>query len=453
MRSCAFVTLGCKVNQYETEAVREEILALGLEEISPEEPADLYVVNTCSVTGTSGSKSRRAVLRLARRNPSSRIVVMGCSSKAERGLLSKIPQVAVVVGNQEKGMVSSIVEAGLTGRRTDRPPDPVTRGVMELQIQSFQSRTRAYIKVQDGCNEFCSFCIIPHLRGRSRSRPKNLVLDELRRLAASGYREVVLTGIHLEDYGADLVPQGNLRDLLREFAGVARDEGVWRIRLSSLGPRAFTRDLVDLLRDPLFCPHWHIPLQSGDDDVLKRMRRGYTVRQFRTALDSLRETFQRPSITTDVLLGHPGETEEGFRKTLAICEEAGFSKIHIFPFSPREGTRSAKLNGRVPREEITRRIRKLRFLERSLALEYKNQFIGEVVEILVEGTGMKGSGNRDPDRVEGYTDRYLKVQAPAERPGNLENSLQWILVDRVQPEMMEGTLETEAEELIPGGRS
>jgi threonylcarbamoyladenosine tRNA methylthiotransferase MtaB len=451
MRSCAFVTLGCKINQYETQAVREEVLALGYREVPPEDPADVYVVNTCSVTHESGAKSRRAVLRLARRSPAARIVVMGCSSPEERDLLRRVSQVAVLVGNEEKGMVSTFLEAGVrpgeftaparaSGRgprlRVPRRSDPgIARPAMDLEIARFEGRTRAYLKVQDGCSSFCSFCIIPFLRGLSQSRPKRAVLEEARRLVGNGYRELVLTGIHLQDYGQDLEPRSSLLDLLADLARVAEEEGLWRIRLSSIGERSFTPEVVDLFRNPVFCPHWHIPLQSGDDGVLKLMRRDYTRDDFRATVRLLHSSFERPSITTDVIVGHPGETEEAFANTLDLCREAAFPKIHIFPFSPREGTRSAKLPGALAPAEIGRRARELRSLERELALAYKRDFLGETVEVLVEGGSADG-----PETIEGFTERYLRVRMAAGEPERLRNTLQSGVVEGASAETLEARL-------------
>lgn len=460
MKRCAFVTLGCKINQYETEAIREEVLALGYEESPPGAPADLFVVNTCSVTHVSGAKSRRAVLRLVRGNPGARIVVMGCSSPEEKELLARIPQVVALLGNEEKGMVPGLIGAGLpqmisrkTPAKKNRlrmPPreDPrITRDILDLRVRRFESRTRAFIKVQDGCNALCSFCIIPYLRGRSRSRGRDSILEEVKRLGGSGCKEVVITGIHLQDYGVDLRPQATLASLLSDLAGAARPEGISRIRLSSLGPRAFTEDLVDLLRDPLFCPHWHIPLQSGSDGVLEIMRRDYRTQDFRRAVEILRSRFSRPSLTTDVIVGHPGETDGAFRETMDLCADAGFSRIHIFPFSPRQGTPSAQLPGKVPEAEVKRRERALEALARELALRYKRLFLGEAVEVLVEEAPPEGLG---PDGrillaeklrfVEGYTDRYLRVRAPADGAKAPKNTLVVVDLERARPDLLEGRI-------------
>jgi len=430
MKTCSFITFGCKINQYETEAVREEVLALGLDEVPPGEPADVVVVNACSVTGASGAKSRRAVLRISRENPAARIVVMGCATPREKDLLRKIPGVAALVGNGEKGTVAALIRDGFEG------PPAGPRDVLDLRVDRLEGRTRAYVKVQDGCDGFCSFCIIPFLRGRSRSRPLPAVLDELRRLAAGGCREIVVTGIHLQDWGADLEPPASLAGLLAELGRAARAEGIRRVRLSSLGPAAFGTDLVDALADPVFCPHWHLPLQSGDDGVLAAMRRGYGRDGFLAAVGRLEARFPRPSITTDVIVGHPGETGAAFEATLEVCRAAGFSRIHVFPFSPREGTRSARLPGRVPGDEVRRREKAVEDLGRELALGYKRRFLGETVEVLVEGDRPESPGT-----AEGYTDRYLRVRFPVADRGPLRNRFVTVRAGEARPDLLLGVLE------------
>ncbi len=459
MPTCAFVTLGCKINQYETQAVREEILALGYEEVPPRDAADVYVVNACSVTQEAGSNSRRAVLRLARRNPAARIVVMGCSTPADRDQLREVPQVAVLVGNEEKGMVATFLVEGVrpgefAGTARNRPLPRIRRrgdpwkgrDPMDLRITSFEGRVRAYLKVQDGCSSFCSYCIIPYLRGLSRSRPRREVLSEARRLAAADFREIVLTGIHLQDYGGDLDPPSSLLDLLSDLADLAREAGLWRIRLSSIGERSFTPEMIDLLSEDVFCPHWHIPLQSGDDRVLGLMRRDYRRGDFMDTVALLGERFDRPAITTDVIVGHPGETADAFENTLDLCRRSGFAKIHIFPFSAREGTRSARLADQVPPAEIGRRARRLAELESELGAAYRRQFIGEEVEVLVEGA-------RDGERdfAAGMTERSLRVKFRSFDPLSLRNTRQRVQVDDIGPGLAIGRLLEDPEGVEVGG--
>jgi threonylcarbamoyladenosine tRNA methylthiotransferase MtaB len=405
MKTVSFHTFGCRLNQYETEAIREEVLALGYHEVGALEPADVHVVNTCAVTVESGVKARKHVLRVARLNPAARIVVVGCSTPSEKERLSRIPQVAFLAGNEEKDMVASFINGGW------RPGEPFPerdRDIFRLRISRYADRTRANIKVQDGCDDFCSFCIIPFLRGRSRSRHPDAVVEEVRRLVENGYREIVVTGVHLQHYGSDLGPCMSLAALLRRVAAVA---GGARIRMSSIGVRSFTPELIDVLSAPPFCPHWHVPLQSGSDAVLERMRRDYRLDDFRRLAAALRERFDDPSITTDIIVGHPGESERDFERTLEAAAEAGFSKIHVFPFSPREGTLATKLGGHVDPLEVRRRARVLRDLEERLALAYRGRFVGRTVEVLVEGSAAEG------EDLEGTTDRYVKVRFPAPSPG------------------------------------
>jgi threonylcarbamoyladenosine tRNA methylthiotransferase MtaB len=364
MKTVSFHTFGCRLNQYETEAIREEVLSLGYREVDALEPADVHVVNTCAVTAESGVKARKHVQRVARLNPASRIVVVGCSTKSEKEKLSRIPQVAFLAGNEEKDMVASFLNGGW------RPGEPFPereRDIFRLRISRYADRTRANIKVQDGCNDFCSFCIIPFLRGRSRSRHPDAVVEEVRRLVENGYREIVVTGVHLQHYGSDLGPgtglsgsSTTLPGLLRKVAAVAGDA---RIRMSSIGVRSFTPELIDVLSAPPFCPHWHIPLQSGSDAVLERMRRDYRLDDFRRVVATLAARFEDPSITTDVIVGHPGEGEADFERTLDAAREFGFSKIHVFPFSARRGTAAADFPDAVPPPVVAGRKTRLAALE------------------------------------------------------------------------------------------
>jgi threonylcarbamoyladenosine tRNA methylthiotransferase MtaB len=417
VKTASFHTFGCRINQYETEAIREEVLALGYREVDPAEPADVHVVNTCAVTAESGAKARRHVGRLARLQPDARIVVVGCSTRDEKERLARIPQVVFLAGNEEKEMVASFLNGGW------KPGDPFPSrepDIFRLEISRYADRTRANVKVQDGCDAFCSFCIIPFLRGRSRSRHPDAVVEEIRRLAANGYQEVVLTGVHLQDYGRDLDPPVELADLLRRAA--AASTGIRRIRLSSISPRAFTGALLEVLGDPVFCPQWHVPLQSGSDEVLKRMRRDYRLDDFRRVAAALRARHEEPAITTDIIAGHPGETDADFEATLAAAAEFRFAKIHVFPYSAREGTLASRLGGRVDPLEVGRRALVLRRLEEKLALAYKRRFLGRTVEVLVESrhgeedAAVPAAVGPDAGDLEGTTERYLKVRFPPPSP-------------------------------------
>lgn len=432
MPTVAFITFGCKVNQYDAEALREAALALGYEEAPPAERADVYVVTTCTVTAEGFAKSRRAVLRAARRSPGSKILVVGCSTEEDRRSLGPLPQIALAGGNEAKALVPGF----LSGEWAPGRPAPEARELWTRGIERFHGRTRACVKVQDGCDRFCSFCIVPLVRGRSRSRPPGDVVEEARRLAGNGYREIVVSGVRIQDYGKDLGMTSGLASLLLRIAEVP---GILRIRLSSLGPTGFDERLLDAFENPVFCPHWHIPLQSGSDAVLARMRRDYRAADFLSLVEALRARFEDPSVSTDIVVGLPGETEADFEETLRVSRMAGFSKIHVFPYSRREGTLASRFGGEVPRSEIRRRARAARRLESELALAYKARFVGKEVRVLVEGRA-RSPGPDSPAHVarvlEGFTERYVRVAFEEPEPGalgRLRGTLQRVFVLGAEP--------------------
>jgi len=378
------VTLGCKVNQYETEYVREGLLSIGYSDAADDEPAELCVVNTCTVTSEGDSKSRQTIRRLARRNPGAKIVVMGCYATRAPGEVAALPGVSQVVTDKRE------------------LPDLLGRfGVTDVPtgISGFGRRHRAYVKVQDGCLLRCSFCIIPYVRPELASRPVEHVLDEIRRLVDNGYREVVLTGIHLGHYGVDwnrkLVTEEaspflvanrkytRLSDLVRQIAALPGD---FRVRLSSIEATEVTRELIDVMAENggKVAPHLHISMQSGSDGVLRRMRRRWGSRRFVDRCGLLKERLDRPAITTDVIVGFPGETDAEFADTIAVCREVGFSKIHIFPFSPRRGTPAATMPDQVSAQLKQERARELARVEAELREQYYGQLLGRRLRVLVE---------------------------------------------------------------------
>ncbi len=380
MRTFAFVTFGCKVNQYESQALRERMAGRGLVEVPPGPEADLFVVNTCAVTQVAAAEARRVVRRLARRFPSAEITVTGCA--ADDGFL-QVPGVRRVVPQPRKASL------GL------EPGDGCSP--FDLSISRFDGHTRAFLKVEDGCDLECSFCVIPKVRGPAASRPLRDALEEARRLVSAGYRELVLTGVHLGAYGRDLAGRPLLPDLVEGMLGIP---GLGRLRLSSIEAPEIDDPLLDLMAaEPRFCPHLHVPLQSGDDAVLRAMRRRYGVRQFRAACERVAERVPDPGLTTDVIVGFPGETEEQFRNTVEACRRLGFSRIHVFPYSRRRGTDAARLPdlpGRVKKD----RLRRLELLAEELTDAFARRFLGREVEVLVEEDGR------------GYTERYLRARVP-----------------------------------------
>ena len=369
-------TLGCKVNQYETELVRQGLQRVGYTDCENSETADVCIVNTCTVTSEGDSKSRQVVRRLNRQNPDAKIVVMGCYATRAPQEVAELPGVAEVVTDKRE------------------LPDLMSRfGVIDVPtgLDGFSGRHRAYVKVQDGCLLRCSYCIIPHVRPKLTSRPHQHIVDEVSRLTEAGHREVVLTGIHLGHYGVDWNRNKPKEEWIR-LAHLLRDlcelPGNFRIRLSSIEATEVTRELIAVMREHAhrIVPHLHLCLQSGSDSVLRRMRRRWGTRMFLDRCQLLREALDKPAITTDIIAGFPGETEEEFDQTLMTCREAGFSKIHAFPFSPRRGTPAAEMPDQIAKQVRSERVKRLTNLETELRTEYYQQLVGSKLELLVESS-------------------------------------------------------------------
>lgn len=395
------VTLGCKVNQYETEFVREGLLRLGYRNAGEDEPADLCIVNTCTVTGEGDLKSRKAVRQLARGNPDAEIVVMGCYATRSPEEVAALPGVVEVLTDKRK-----------------LPDFLARRGLIDVPggISSFGARHRAYVKVQDGCRLRCSYCIIPSVRPVLASRQVEEVLAEVRRLLENGYREIVLTGIHLGHYGVDLRkqwatgPRPNLAHLLTRIAAL---NGDFRVRLSSLEAVELTPELIAAIGNhpDRVCPHLHISMQSGSDAVLARMRRRYTSSRFVARCGQVRESLDWPALTTDVIVGFPGETDADFETTCRVAEQVGFSKIHVFRFSPRQGTPAAAMQDQVPTRVVQQRAVELAGLGNLLRHRYFESLLGRSMQVLLE------SPLRDyPGMLVGTSERYVPVETPGE-PG------------------------------------
>ncbi|MEX0978862.1 MAG: tRNA (N(6)-L-threonylcarbamoyladenosine(37)-C(2))-methylthiotransferase MtaB [Pirellulales bacterium] len=394
MTSLRTVTLGCKVNQYETELVRQSLATAGYRDAADGEAAELCVVNTCTVTAEGDSKSRQIIRQLARRNPGTRIVVMGCYATRAPAEVAALPAVAEVITDKRE------------------LPDWLARwGVVDVPtgISGFGSRQRAYVKVQDGCMLSCSFCIIPTVRPHLASRPVEHIVDEVRRLVDHGHREVVLTGIHLGHYGVEWSrgrPKSDwlrLSNLLEKLTALP---GRFRLRLSSIEATEVTRELIAVMaahREKI-CPHLHVSMQSGSDAVLRRMRRRWGSRRFIDRCHLVRQSLDEPAFSTDVIVGFPGETEDDFAATCRACEEVGFSKIHIFPFSPRRGTPAADMSDQVAPDVKTDRCRRLAELEARLRARYFDRLRGRRLEVLVEATAKR------PGRVAGTACRYAPVE-------------------------------------------
>ncbi|MBX3443017.1 MAG: tRNA (N(6)-L-threonylcarbamoyladenosine(37)-C(2))-methylthiotransferase MtaB [Planctomyces sp.] len=394
--TCRLVTLGCKVNQYETQLVKEALEQHGYREALDGENADLCVVNTCTVTAEGDAKSRKIIRQLARENPGTRTLVMGCYATREPEAVRSLPGVFDVVTDKRE------------------LPDVLLReGVHDMPsgISTFDGRKRAYVKVQDGCILKCTYCIIPSVRPGLRSRAPQDIEDEVRRLIDNGHKEIVIAGIHVGHYGVDTtrgrsgLPPFRLWHLFRQLDRIPGD---WRMRLSSIEANEIGGDFIAAAADcEHLCPQFHPALQSGSDSVLVRMRRRYRTSKFLNTIGQLRDRIPDVALTTDVIVGFPGETEAEFQETLATCREAGFMKIHVFPFSPRRGTPAASFPDQVSPEVRKDRVRRLGLLERELATGYYRRWLGRPVEVLVE----RMSEDR-PDRVRGTDRRYIPVECP-----------------------------------------
>ncbi len=404
-RTCRLITLGCKVNQYETQLVREALLSSGYREAADGEPADLNVVNTCTVTNTGDSKSRQVVRRLARENPAARTIVMGCYATRDPRAVAELPGVVEVVRDKRE------------------LPDVLQRfGLVDMPagISRFDGRQRAFVKVQDGCILRCSYCIIPYVRPGLHSRTPESIEEEVRRLVGSGHSEIVLSGIHVGHYGVERtrgksgLPPFRLWHL---FQRLDRIPGHWRMRLSSIEAAEVDEDFISAAADcERLCPQFHPSLQSGSDRVLARMRRRYRVERFLEKMERMRERLDQPTFTTDVIVGFPGETEDEFDETVAACRRARFLKTHVFPFSPRSGTPAADMSNQVDPKVRKERVERLIAVDAELAREQWQTVVGREVEVLVERPSATREGwSRGTD------ERYVPVELPstAGNPGEL----------------------------------
>ncbi len=411
MSLVAFHTLGCKVNHYETEAIWQLFKEAGYERTEFEKNSDVYVINTCTVTNTGDKKSRQVIRRAVRQNPDAVICVTGCYAQTSPAEIMAIPGVDIVVGTQDRTKLLGLIDE----YRTERQPINAVRNIMknrvyeELDVPAFTDRTRASLKIQEGCNNFCTFCIIPWARGLMRSRDPEEVVRQAQQLVDAGYLEIVLTGIHTGGYGEDLKDY-NLAKLLVDLE--TKVQGLKRLRISSIEASQLTDEVIDVLRNSsIIVRHLHIPIQSGSDTVLKRMRRKYTMEFFAERLDRLREALPHLAITSDVIVGFPGETEEEFMETYNFIRDYRFSELHVFPYSKRTGTPAARMEDQVDEEVKNERVHRLIELNDQLAKQYASEFENEVLEVIPEE---KFKEDPESGLYEGYTDNYLKVVLPAD---------------------------------------
>ncbi len=430
MKKAALHNLGCKVNAYETEAMQEMLENAGYEIVPFKEGADIYIINTCTVTNIADRKSRQMLHRARKMNPDAIVVAAGCYVQAQDGK-EVDPCIDIVLGNNHKKDLIKILEEYSTkkaaGAERSEMSDKKPRAVAEIedinQTHEYESlhltkpgdHTRAYIKVQDGCNQFCTYCIIPYARGRVRSREQEDVVNEVKSLASNGYQEVVLTGIHLSSYGIDFDGERHLLDLIRAVHDV---DGIRRIRLGSLEPGIITEEFAGALSGlPKICPHFHLSLQSGCDATLKRMNRRYTSEEYYEKCCILRKYFENPALTTDVIVGFPGETEEEFRASLAFVDKVDFYETHIFKYSKREGTKAARMEDQIDEQVKTARSAVMIELGEKKRKAYEESFIGKPVEVLVEEEAMIGGKKVQT----GHTKEYIKIALESEK--NLRNTV------------------------------
>ncbi|MFS0780859.1 tRNA (N(6)-L-threonylcarbamoyladenosine(37)-C(2))-methylthiotransferase MtaB [Bacillus sp. 1P06AnD] len=406
MATVAFHTLGCKVNHYETEAIWQLFKAENYERVDFEDTSDVYVINTCTVTNTGDKKSRQVIRRAIRKNPDAVICVTGCYAQTSPAEILAIPGVDVVVGTQDRSKMIPYIEQF----KKERQPINGVGNIMksrvyeELDVPAFTDRTRASLKIQEGCNNFCTFCIIPWARGLMRSRDPEEVVHQAQQLVDAGYKEIVLTGIHTGGYGEDLKDY-NLAMLLQDLE--TKVEGLKRIRISSIEASQISDEVIEVLRhSKKVVRHLHIPIQSGSDTVLKRMRRKYRMEFFGERIQALKEALPGLAITSDVIVGFPGETEDEFMETYNFIKDHKFSELHVFPYSKRTGTPAARMTDQVDEDVKNERVHRLIELSDQLAKEYASQFEDEVLEVIPEERFTEGDTENS---YVGYTDNYLKV--------------------------------------------
>ena len=424
MKKVALHNLGCKVNSYETEAMQEMLEKAGYEIVPFREGADIYIINTCTVTNIADRKSRQMLHRARKMNPDAVVVAAGCYVQTQAGKEAQDSCIDIVLGNNKKKDIVTVLkeyEREKAGMLEDVEDISRAKEYEPLNLTRTGDHTRAYIKVQDGCNQFCTYCIIPYARGRVRSRSLEDVAAEVHSLAENGYREVVLTGIHLSSYGIDFDGERHLLDLIRTVHG---EEGIMRIRLGSLEPGIITEEFAEALASmPKMCPHFHLSLQSGCDATLKRMNRRYTSAEYYEKCCILRKYFDNPALTTDVIVGFPGETEEEFRESLEFVDRVNFYETHIFKYSRRAGTKAADMDGQVSEQIKTRRSARMIAMGEQKRRAYEEGFIGKEVEVLVE----------EPVEIDGkvmqvgHTKEYIKIAL--DRKENLKNCVVKVQID------------------------
>ncbi|RDY29715.1 tRNA (N(6)-L-threonylcarbamoyladenosine(37)-C(2))-methylthiotransferase MtaB [Romboutsia weinsteinii] len=432
MKKVAFYTLGCKVNQYETEAMLEMFKKDGYEQVESEEYADVYVINTCTVTHMSDRKSRQYIRRMKKKNPDAIIAVVGCYSQVSPEEILDIEEVNLVMGtNERRTIVEEIKKIDSTKKASTVDDIMKVKAFEEIEVSQSNGKTRAFMKIQDGCDRFCTYCIIPYARGgRVRSRDIESILTEAKTLAENGYKEVVLTGIHVASYGKDLrESQIKLLDVIKKINEI---DGIERIRLSSVEPILFTDEFVNEVKNmKKVCPHYHLSLQSGCDETLKRMNRRYTTEEYKVIVDRLRENIPNVAITTDVIVGFPGETNDEFKKTYEFLKDIELSQMHIFKYSPRQGTPAATMENQIDPQMKQMRSDQLLNLSKENFEKFAKKFVGEELDVLFEA-------NIVENKFEGLTPNYIRVVVDSDK--DLQGKILKVKITDVKHEYVEGIL-------------
>ena len=431
----AFYTLGCKVNQYETNAMIQKFINSGYKVVDIEENADIYVVNTCTVTNMSDRKSRQVLRRFKEKNPDSVVVAVGCYVQVAKDEVEKIDEIDICLGNLEKNDIVSYVEDYINSSMQKDRVEVVDvmnqKEYCDFGSVTYTDKTRAVVKIQDGCDRFCSYCIIPYARGRVRSRSIESIVEEIKQIVDKGIKEVVITGIHIASYGRDFKNGIELIDLLEKINEIDKLE---RIRLGSIEPLLITEKFINrLLKLEKICHHFHLSLQSGCDDTLKRMNRRYTTEEFRNIVDILRKNYDDVILTTDIIVGFPGETEEEFNKTYEFLKEIKFYKMHVFKYSPRKGTKAAQMKCQIDGNEKERRSKILIELSEENQKRYNQKYIDSEIEVLFEERDEK-----DNKYIKGHSKNYIMVYC--ETSENVENKTAMVHITGVRDDYLLGKI-------------
>ncbi len=433
MKNVAFYTLGCKVNQYETEAMIEAFETAGYQTVKYEEYADVYIINTCTVTNMGDKKSGQIIRRALESNHDAFIAVVGCYSQISPDKVIEIPGVKLVVGTNERVRIVELVEYAMNKKEKINMVSDImeVREFEELSINSYKSRTRAILKIQEGCDQYCSYCIIPYARGHIRSRKPESIIGEVNKLSQNGFKEIVLTGIHVGSYGRDLGGT-SLIDIIER---VHKVDGIERIRMSSVEPKTISDEFVTRLsRLPKICRHFHLSLQSGCNETLRRMNRKYTTEEYLKVVNHIREIFTDVAIATDLIVGFPGETEEEFKSTVEFVKKIGFSSMHVFKYSPREGTPAAKYIEQISPQEKERRSSIIIEIAKESEVAFKNRFLNKKVDVLFEHKMGENSNS-----YEGHTDNYIRVIAQS--TDDIKGKIKPVKLISIKEDYLEGIIE------------